>query len=119
MRPRLQATIAALVTTVLWLWHHTPLPAALAIIATTLALLAWISPARYAPISGALEKFAHAILVAFTWLSLGLIYFGVFAPIRLWRALNGNDPLHRRFDPRATTYLHSLPPTPPNFTRQF
>lgn len=119
MRPRIQATITVLITTALWLSHRTALPATLAITAATLALLAWFFPPAYAPFSRAFEKLGHLILTAFTWLALGLIYFGVFTPLRLWRSLRRHDPLHRRFDPAAPTYLRPLPQTPPNFTRQF
>lgn len=119
MLPRLQATVAVIVTSTLWLWHRSPLPAALAIIAAVLALIAWISPATYAPFSRAFERLGHAVLVVFTWLSLGLVYFGVLTPIRLWRSLLRRDPLQRRFDPAAKTYLRHLPQTPPDFTRQF
>jgi hypothetical protein len=119
MRPRLQSALALAITTSLWLWHRTPLPAALAITAATLAFLAWFTPRAYAPFSRAFEKLGHATLIAFTWLSLGLIYFGVFTPLRLYRTLRRHDPLHRRYDSTVTTYLTPLPPTPPNFTRQF
>ncbi|ATC64199.1 hypothetical protein CMV30_09660 [Nibricoccus aquaticus] len=118
-RPRLQATIALAVTSSLWLWRGGIFPAALALTAATLALLAWVSPRAYAPFSRAFEKLGHLILIAFTWLSLGLIYFGVFTPLRLWRTLRRHDPLARRFDSTAPTYLRPLPSTPPNFTRHF
>jgi len=119
MRPRLQSTLALAVTTALWLWHRTPLPAAFALIAAALALLAWLAPTAYAPFSRAFEKLGHAILIAFTWLALGAVYFGVFTPLRLWRTLRRHDPLARDYDPATTTYLRPLPQTPPNFTRQF
>ena len=119
MRPRIQATVACVVTSALWYWNRGYFPAALALIAAALALLAWLSPRAYAPFARAFEKFGHAILVAFTWLALGLIYFGVFTPLRLWRSALRRDPLHRRFDPTAQSYLRPLPQTPPNFTRQF
>jgi hypothetical protein len=118
-RPRLQATIAHAVTTSLWLWRGGPLPAALAIIAAALALLAWLSPRAYAPFARAFEKLGHGFLAVFTWFALGLIYFGVFTPLRLLRSLRRHDPLQRRFDPTAKTYLRPLPQTPPNFDRQF
>jgi len=119
-RARLQATVACVVTFVLWQWRGGSLPASLAILAATLALLAWIFPAYYAPISRALDQLAHAILIVFTWTILGLVYFGIFVPMRLWRELSGNDPLRRRFDPHATSYLSTLPAnSPPRFDRQF
>jgi hypothetical protein len=102
-RPRLQATLACVVTLGLWHWRGGYIPAALAIAAATLAVLAWLLPAAYAPFSRAFERFGHAILVVFTWFALGLVYFGVLTPLR----------------PTATTYLRPLPQKPQNFTRQF
>ena len=118
-RPRLQASLACVVTLGLWHWRGGYIPTALAIVAAALAVLAWLLPAAYAPFSRAFERFGHAILVVFTWLALGLVYLGVLTPLRLWRTLRRHDPLHRRFDPTATTYLRPLPQKPQNFTRQF
>jgi hypothetical protein len=118
-RVRLQASAASAVTLSLWLWHRGFWPATLAAIATALALVAWLSPVAYKPVARVLDGFAHTILTAFTWLALGLVYFGVFTPLRLWHALRRHDPLARAFDPAATTYLRPLPQTPPRFDRQF
>lgn len=89
-------------------------------LAAGLALLAWASPPHYAPVQRLLDRVLHTLLAGLTWLLLALIYLGVFTPLRLWRALSGHDPLHRRADPTATTYLRPLPPAAPGrFDRQF
>ena len=119
-RARLQATLACIGTLVLWAWRGGLVPAALAGIAAALALLAWISPARYAPVQHALDRGVHLLLTALTWLLLGLVFLLVFTPLRAVRALTGSDPLQRRFDRAATTYLR--PPSAgglSRFDRQF
>lgn len=119
-RARLQATLACAGTLALWAWRGGLLPAALAGLAAALALLAWISPVRYAPVQRALDRGVHLLLTALTWLLLGLVYLLVFTPLRAMRALTGSDPLHRRFDRSATSYLR--PPVAGSsgrFDRQF
>lgn len=119
-RARLQATLACAGTLALWAWRGGLLPAALAGLAAALALLAWTSPARYAPVQRALDRGVHLLLIALTWLLLGLVYLLVFTPLRAVRALTGSDPLQRRFDRSATTYLR--PPgtgSSGRFDRQF
>lgn len=108
LRSRLQATVASGVTFCLWLWRGNQIAATLAIIAAILALIAWIFPRHYRPISRFFDRIAHGVLVAFTWFVLGLVYFGLFAPIRLWRDLRGHDPLMLRRNHTAKTYFTAL-----------
>ncbi len=119
-RARLQATLACAGTLALWAWRGGLLPAAIAGLAAALALLAWISPARYAPVQRGLDRGVHLLLTAVTWLLLGIVYLLIFTPLRAVRALTGSDPLQRTFDRTADTYLR----TPPaggsgRFDRQF
>jgi hypothetical protein len=106
-------------TLVLWRWRGGVGPAALAGIATTLAVVAWIAPARYAPVQRALDRIIHLLLGAITWTLLALIYFLVFTPLRAVRALSRRDALARAADPAATSYLRPLAPGPRRFDRQF
>ena len=83
-------------------------------------MLAWASPARYAPVQRALDYGIHLLLTGLTWLLLGLVYLLVFTPLRALRALTGSDPLQRRYDRSADSYLR--PPAPGStgrFDRQF
>lgn len=119
-RARLQATMAAVGALALWIWLRGKGPAVAAGLAASLALLAWVSPPHYAPVQRVLDGIVGFILRAVTWLLLGLIYLGVFIPLRLWRRLTGQDPLQQKPDPSAASYLQPLPAAHPDrFTRQF
>jgi hypothetical protein len=117
-RARLQASLACVVTLGLWLWRRGQLPAAFAGLAAALALLAWASPPRYAPVQRALDRGVHLFLTGVTWLLLGLVWLLVLTPLRAFRALTGQDKLARTFDRTAATYLQA-PPAPGRFDRQF
>lgn len=120
LRSRLQATVAAGIATLLWWRFQGNVSAVLAAVLGTFALLAWLAPRLYAPIQRGLDRFAHALLSGFTWLVLGVVYFGLFTPIRIWRALTRRDPLQLRIDPGAESYFQSLPSSAQRrFDRQF
>lgn len=119
-RARLQAS-AATVGGLVWWWRIGGQAAAVfAGLLASLALVAWVSPPHYAPVQRFLDRVVHLVLTGLTWFLLAVIFLLVFVPVRLWRALTGNDPLHRRAEPGATTYLRPLPPAAPHrFDRQF
>ncbi|HWA25025.1 MAG TPA: hypothetical protein VG734_05065 [Lacunisphaera sp.] len=119
-RARLQATCASAGTLVLWYWRGGIVPAALAGVMAALALVAWTSPARYAPIQRVLDRGVHLLLAGLTWVLLGVIWLVVFTPWRFLRSLTGTDPLRRKFDQSADTYLSTPPPgVSGRFDRQF
>lgn len=118
-RARLQATGAVIGTAAIWWWRGGLFPAALAGVAAALALVAWVSPAHYAPVQRAFDRVVHGVLAGLTWVLLGLVYFLVFTPGRILRDLRGRDPLARKPDPAAATYLRPLPPGAGRFDRQF
>lgn len=119
LRARLQASLAAAGTLTIWLWRGGTVPAACAGAAAALAIVAWVSPPRYAPVQRALDRIVHLGLVALTWTLLGLVYFLVFTPLRLGRDCLGRDPLARRRDPAVTSCLRPVPPGTSRFDRQF
>ena len=119
-RARLQATLAWVGSG--FLWYHRPslITESVVIVATTLALLAWFLPTAYAPVQRVLDGASRALLTGLTWFLLGVVYFGLFTPLRLWRAISRNDPLRLRADSSATTYLQPLAPgATDRFDRQF
>jgi len=119
-RARLQATCASAGTLAIWFWRGGALPATLAGVMAALALVAWASPGRYAPVQRFLDRGIHFLLAGLTWLLLGVVWLLVFTPWRLLRSLTGKDPLHRKFDRTAASYL-STPAagTSGRFDRQF
>jgi len=119
-RARLQAT-AALAGSLVLLWRlRGPVSLALACVLGLLAVLAWLAPSSYAPVQRTLDRLTHALLAALTWCLLGLVYFGLFAPLRLARTLARRDPLQLRRDPAAPTFLRPLAPrSADHFERQF
>lgn len=119
-RARLQATLACGGACTLFLWRGGFGPAVAVSVTALLALMAWIIPRAYAPVQRGFDRVIHLALTAFTWLLLGLLYLLVFTPLRLGRAVFGRDPLQRRPDSAATTYLRPVPPAATNrFDRQF
>jgi hypothetical protein len=119
-RARLQASLAASGALVIWWWRGGNLPPILFGLLAVLAMLAWVAPRRYAPVQRALDRIVNGALAALTWLLLGMVYFGLFAPWRLWRAIIRKDPLDRRYDAGAATYLRAVPPgATGRFDRQF
>jgi hypothetical protein len=68
----------------------------------------------------ALDRGLHLVLTAVTWLVLGLVWLFVFTPLRAARALAGEDPLRRKFDRTADSYLQAPPAGGTSrFDRQF
>lgn len=118
-RARLQASAACVGTLAIWWWRGGTVPATLAGVAAALAVVAWVAPARYAPVQRALDRVIHLLLAAITWTLLGLVYFLVFTPLRAARALGRRDPLARQPEAAAPSYLRPLPPGPARFDRQF
>jgi uncharacterized protein YggT (Ycf19 family) len=85
-----------------------------------LALLAWVAPARHAPVQRFFDELTRLLVAGFSWLMLGALYFGLFTPLHWVGALMGRDPLHQKPDRSAPTYLRELPPAPAGrFGRQF
>jgi hypothetical protein len=108
-RARLQATLASLIASGVWWRFTTTWTAVVALLLLALAALAWGAPPAYAPVRRALDRAARALAATFTWVVLALVYFGLFTPLRLWRALCRQDPLGlRRPDRSVVSYLRPV-----------
>jgi hypothetical protein len=117
---RLQATIACAGGLVLWMRFGGVLAAALAGCFASLALIAWVAPARYVPVQRGFDFLTRVLVAGFSWVMLGLVYFGVFTPLRLIGVLVGRDPLGLKRPSDTTTYLRPMPAaTTGRFNRQF
>ena len=119
-RARLQATIAGAGGILLWWRAPNGATTAIAVVTGTLAALAWLLPGYYAPVQRGFDRLTHALVSALTWLVLGIVYFCLFMPMRIWRAMLRHDPLRLRRDSTASSFLQSIaPPSPRHFNRQF
>lgn len=117
---RLQATVACVVSLVFWVRFGGVFPAALAGLFASLSLVAWVAPTRYLPVQRGFDFLTRWLVSTFSWAMLGLVYFGVFTPMRLIWALGGRDPLGLKRPNDATTFLRPLPRAPlGRFNRQF
>jgi hypothetical protein len=117
---RLQATGAVVGAGVIWFWWRGWGPGILLVAVSTLAVLAWVSPRRYAPVHRFTLQLGRVVLAVVTWLLLGLVYFFIMTPWRAWRAVTGHDPLCRRWEPQASSYLRAAAkPAADHFRRQF
>jgi hypothetical protein len=117
---RLQAMVACAGGLVLCWRFGGVFPATLAGVFTSLALLAWVSPARYMPVQRGFDFITKLLVSGFSWVMLGLVYFFVFTPLRVIGALVGCDPLGLKHSGGTKTYLRPVPPAAPGrFNRQF
>jgi hypothetical protein len=48
-----------------------------------------------------------------SYVILGTLFFGLFAPVAVFFKLTGRDPMHRSYDPDATTYWSDARPARP------
>lgn len=119
-RARLQASVACAASLVLYWRRGGAVSLTLAAVLTALAAVAWLSPAHYRPVQRLLDRIVDGLLAGLTWVVLGAVYFGLFVPLRLGRALLGRDPLGLRRDPSTTTFLRPIAPrASTHFERQF
>lgn len=83
-RGAVQAAVAFLVATLLWFWK--PILAAVVVsIALVVLLLALASPlGGFARLERGVERFAHGVGMAVTWLLMPLLFFLVFLPVGLF-----------------------------------
>jgi hypothetical protein len=78
--------------------------------AVTLARDAWLTP-----LNRAWMKFGELLGRVVSPLVLGVIFFGVFAPVGAVMRLCGRDAMCRRYDPAAKSYwVKRDPPGPPD-----
>lgn len=67
-------------------------------------LLSLVAPKANWPIYVGLTVLAYPIGFVLSYLIMGFLFFVMITPLGLFFRLVGRDPLHRDFDPSATTY---------------
>ncbi len=94
---------------------------AFATLAGLSALFSLVAPRANLPIYLGLTILSYPIGFVLSYLIMGFLFFVMITPMGLFFRLTGYDPLHRRFDPEATTYWNDPRPrrAKESFFRQF
>jgi hypothetical protein len=104
-------------------WHRWPAPWGLGLLLFAIVALgvAVGLPRVWAPVQAAIDRLAHGLAAAVTWLLLAGVFVLLFIPGRLVLALLRRDPLDRARDPARSTYWEPLASRRPGggFRRQF
>jgi hypothetical protein len=75
--------------------------------------VAWVRPALLDPLNRAWTRLGLLLHAVVSPLVMGVVFFGVVAPMGLCMRLLGKDPLRRRLDPGAASYwIERQPPGP-------
>jgi hypothetical protein len=94
-----------LATGLLWIRLHSPaLSGALAAAALVVPAVGWVAPAFMRLVFVGMSYLAWPIGFVVSHLLLAGVFFLVVTPIGLVMRLAGYDPMHRRFDPRLSSY---------------
>lgn len=80
------------------------------VLAVVIRVLGLAKPAWLRPIYVGLMLVTWPIGFVVSYVTLGVIYYGVFTPVALLFRLIGRDALERRFDPQAGTYWEAYQP---------
>jgi len=106
-----------------FLLHRPKTAAGIAAIALLFTLLALLAPlGAYQSVSRVLERFAHAVATAVTWVLLTFLYYVFFLPLGWFLRARGKLAITRSFDPRLASYWISLEErarAPESYERQF
>lgn len=78
-------------------------------VAAVFAAMAWLWPAPLRPLNLVWARLGALLHRIVTPALMGVIFFGVFAPMGVLMRLLGKDPLRLRRDPQATTYWLACP----------
>jgi hypothetical protein len=83
-------------------------------------VVAWVRPALLGPLNRVWTRLGLLLHAVVSPLVMGVVFYGVVAPMGLCMRLLGKDPLRRRLDPAAASYwIERRPPGPaPDTMRQ-
>ena len=104
---------------VAWWRGHGELAIALAALAVLLGALGLLFPTRLGPVSRAWMGLAVAISKVTTPIFMGVIFFGVIAPIGLLLRVLGKGPLASRRDATSLWHRREVGARRSNLSRQF
>jgi len=85
------------------------------------ALFSLVWPRGNRPIYVGLSLITFPIGFVVSHVILGFLFFGLIAPVGILFRILGRDPMHRRYDPDATTYWSDAHPPRPRerYFKQF
>jgi len=76
-----------------------------------------VAPKANRPIYLALVIVSYPIGFVLSYVIMGALFYGLITPVAIFFKLTGRDPMHRRFDPDATTYWTE--PRPPRGSESY
>lgn len=107
---------------VAWWRFDSPVAARwIAVAAVVVPVVGWLWPAFMKAVYVGLSYAAFPIGFVVSHVVMALVYYLVVTPIGLVMRVLGHDPMHRRFDPEASTYWIERHPVhdPKRYYRQF
>lgn len=116
--------IGLAVAAAIYYFFRRPVPAGIvAAIAVVLALIALASPlGLHKKVTRVLQRFAHAVGAAVTWVLMTLLYYLVFLPVGAFLRARRRLGITRAADPSLPTYwkrTEERARTPESYRRQF
>jgi hypothetical protein len=105
-----------------YLWWKPGAAYLIAGVALALTLLALAAPAAYRKVTGLLDRFAHAVGMAVTWVFMTLIYYVLFFPVGLLLRAQKKLAITEHPDPRQASYwspTEDRPWTAESYRKQF
>ncbi|HKI03743.1 MAG TPA: hypothetical protein VKK31_17315 [Thermoanaerobaculia bacterium] len=115
--------IGLAVAALVYFWFHRPVAAAvIAAIAVSIALLALASPlGAYKGLTRLLDRFAHGVGTAVTWVLMTLLFYLVFLPMGAVLRARGKLAISKGADRRLPTYWTPTEreKTPESYRKQF
>jgi hypothetical protein len=121
-RGLLGGVVGLAVAVAAYLWWKPGAAYAIAGVAVALALLALAAPPAYRKVTGLLDRFAHVVGVAVTWVFMTLIYYVLFFPVGLLLRAQKKLAVTQHPDRRLPTYWSSTegkPWTAESYRKQF
>ena len=105
-----------------WLWWRPNVAYVIAGVTVVLTLLALAAPPAYRKVTGLLDRFAHGVGMAVTWVFMTLIYYVLFLPVGLLLRAQKKLAVTQHPDRRLPSYWSSTegkPWTAESYRKQF
>lgn len=111
------------VAAIIYFYFERPILAAVvAGIALVLTLLAFLAPAAHRKVQGLLDRFAHGVGMAVTWVLMTVLYYLLFLPVGLFLRARKRLAVTQHPDRRLPSYWSSTedrPWTAESYRKQF